>query len=38
MTDNAFDSDIVMKIRPPSKEEVKKMKTSSSLFSFIQPG
>jgi len=37
IVDNAFESDIVFKVRAPSGEEVGKLKEESGLISFIYP-
>ena len=35
--DNVFDSDIILKVRPPSNKDVKQMKKDQVLFSFLYP-
>ena len=36
-TDKALGSDLILKVRPPSQEELGKMKNESGLISFINP-
>ncbi|CAI5454974.1 unnamed protein product [Caenorhabditis angaria] len=36
--DNVFEKDVILKIRSPSTAEISKLKTGSTLISFIQPG
>uniref|UniRef100_A0A8R1HT93 proton-translocating NAD(P)(+) transhydrogenase n=1 Tax=Caenorhabditis japonica TaxID=281687 RepID=A0A8R1HT93_CAEJA len=36
--DEVFNTDIVLKIRPPTTDEITKMKDGSTLISFIHPG
>jgi NAD/NADP transhydrogenase alpha subunit len=35
VVDSAYDSDILLKVRPPSNEEINKIKNESGLISFI---
>jgi NAD/NADP transhydrogenase alpha subunit len=37
ITTNPYDADVILKVRPPSTAEVKKLKKNSSLLSFLWP-
>lgn len=38
ITNNPYDCDILLKVRAPNKEEIKKLKPNTTLISFLNPG